>query len=58
MDPIGFALENYDAMGFWRTEDAGKPIDATGELPDGRTFQGPLELKRVLLTGRICSFGT
>ena len=49
MDPIGFALENYDAMGFWRTEDAGKPIDATGELPDGRTFQGPLELKAVLL---------
>ena len=48
MDPIGFALENYDAIGRWRTEDAGAPIDASGELPGGVTFNGPGELKQVL----------
>jgi Protein of unknown function (DUF1588)/Protein of unknown function (DUF1585)/Protein of unknown function (DUF1592) len=49
IDPIGFALENYDALGQWRTEDAGKPIDNTGELPDGTKFKGPDELKAILL---------
>jgi hypothetical protein len=49
IDPIGFALENYDALGQWRTEDAGKPVDNSGELPDGTKFQGPAELKAVLL---------
>jgi len=49
IDPIGFALENYDAIGRWRTEDAGKPIDAVGELPDGTKFNGPEELKKVLM---------
>src|SRR5262249_44568920 len=49
IDPIGFGLENYDVLGSWRTEDAGKPIDAKGELPDGATFDGPRELKKVLL---------
>jgi hypothetical protein len=49
IDPIGFALENYDAIGRWRTEDAAKPIDAVGELPDGTKFNGPEELKKVLL---------
>jgi hypothetical protein len=49
IDPIGFALENYDAMGVWRTEDAGKPIDNSGELPDGTKFEGPDMLKAVLL---------
>ena len=49
IDPIGFALENYDALGQWRTEDAGKPIDNTGELPDGTKFEGPDELKAILL---------
>ena len=46
---MGFALENYDVMGKWRTEEAGKPIDAKGELPDGTSFNGPAELKAVLL---------
>ena len=46
MDPIGFALENYDAVGRWRTEDGGQPIDASGELPGGIAFDGPAELKR------------
>lgn len=49
IDPLGFALENYDALGRWRTEDGGKPVDAKGELPDGTTFEGPDQLKAVLL---------
>jgi len=49
IDPLGFALENYDALGQWRTEDAGKPIDNTGELPDGTKFAGPDELRAVLM---------
>jgi mono/diheme cytochrome c family protein len=49
IDPLGFALENYDALGRWRTQDEGQPIDNKGELPDGITFAGPEELKAVLL---------
>jgi hypothetical protein len=49
IDPLGFGLENYDVLGRWRTEDAGKPIDAKGELPDGTAFDGPDQLKQVLL---------
>lgn len=49
MDPIGFGLENYDAIGGWRTESRDVPIDPTGELPDGRTFSGPAELREILL---------
>jgi uncharacterized protein DUF1592/uncharacterized protein DUF1588/uncharacterized protein DUF1587/uncharacterized protein DUF1585/uncharacterized protein DUF1595 len=50
MDPIGFALENYNAVGQWRSEDAGAPIDASGRLPDGTVFEGPAGLSRLLLT--------
>lgn len=50
MDPIGFALENYDAVGRWRATDAGAAIDASGELPDGTEFDGPAGLSRLLLT--------
>jgi cytochrome c553 len=50
IDPIGFGLENFDAVGRWRKVDGGKPIDATGELPSGGTFKGPSELKRQLVT--------
>jgi hypothetical protein len=50
IDPLGFGLENYDVLGRWRTEDAGKPIDAKGVLPDGTAFDGPDELKKVLLS--------
>jgi len=49
IDPLGFALENYDVIGRWRDEDGGKPVDNSGELPDGAKFQGPDELKAVLL---------
>ncbi|HYP12644.1 MAG TPA: DUF1592 domain-containing protein [Bryobacteraceae bacterium] len=52
IDPIGFGLETYNVLGQWRTEDAGKPVDSKGELPDGATFDGPMELKAVLLNRR------
>ncbi len=49
MDPIGFALENFDAVGAWRTKDGAFDIDATGEFPDGTKFSGPAELKSIVL---------
>jgi hypothetical protein len=49
IDPLGFALENYDALGVWRNTDAGQAVDASGELPDGTRFEGPAQLKMVLL---------
>jgi Protein of unknown function (DUF1585)/Protein of unknown function (DUF1588) len=49
MDAIGFGLENFDAIGRWRDRDDGGAVDASGELPGGRRFTGPAELKRVLL---------
>jgi hypothetical protein len=45
MDPLGFALENYDGIGRWRTVDGKIPIDSKGQLPDGTTFNGATELK-------------
>jgi hypothetical protein len=48
MDPIGFALENYDAVGRWRTRDGEFPIDPSGELIGGRKFADITELKRLL----------
>jgi hypothetical protein len=48
MDPLGFALENYDAVGKWRTEDGKLPLDVSGALPNGRAFTGPAELKALL----------
>jgi len=50
MDPLGFALENYDGVGKWRDKDSGNPIDASGKLPDGTTFVGPAGLKKILST--------
>jgi mono/diheme cytochrome c family protein len=52
MDPLGFGLENFDAVGQWRTEDGKFPIDASGTLPDGRIFKGPQELRAILRTDR------
>jgi hypothetical protein len=49
MDPLGFSLENFDPIGRWRTSIADQPVDASGVLPDGVKFQGPAELKKVLL---------
>jgi Protein of unknown function (DUF1592)/Protein of unknown function (DUF1588)/Protein of unknown function (DUF1585)/Protein of unknown function (DUF1587)/Protein of unknown function (DUF1595)/Planctomycete cytochrome C len=48
MDPLGFALENYDAIGRWRDQEYGIPVDASGQWLDGETFNGPQELKQVL----------
>lgn len=58
MDPIGFAMENYDPIGRWRVKDAGVKIDASGKLPDGTKFTGPGELKKILLTGHRDEFIT
>jgi hypothetical protein len=54
MDPLGFALENFDAVGKWRSEDAEAktPIDASGTLIDGKTFNGPAEFRKLLLDRR------
>jgi hypothetical protein len=49
MDPLGFGFENFDAIGAWRTREGKHPIDATGILPDGSKFNGPAELRKVLL---------
>jgi hypothetical protein len=48
MDPLGFGLENFDAVGAWRSMDGKFPIDATGTLPDGDSFTGPVELSAIL----------
>jgi hypothetical protein len=50
MDQLGFALENFDAIGEWRdTYSSGARVDASAKLPDGTTFNGPTELRKVLL---------
>ena len=49
MDPIGLALENFDAVGAWRQTDGGHPIDASAELPDGTTVDGAAGLRGALL---------
>ena len=56
MDPLGFALENYNGIGKWRGEDAGSAIDPSGKLPDGATFSGPAGLKKILLSNRRDDF--
>jgi hypothetical protein len=48
MDPLGFGLENFDAIGSWREKDGKLPVDATGVMPDGKKFDGPVELVSVL----------
>ncbi|HEX8911302.1 MAG TPA: DUF1592 domain-containing protein, partial [Humisphaera sp.] len=56
LDPIGFGLENFDAIGRWRDkDDSGGPIDATGELPGNKRFTTPAELKRII-AGRTDDF--
>ena len=50
MDPLGFALENFDAIGRWRVlSEAGNPIDASGQLPSGTSFEGPAGLRDQIL---------
>jgi hypothetical protein len=50
LDPIGFALENFDAVGAWRALDAGNPIDASGQLADGTKVDGVVALRQALLS--------
>ena len=52
MDPLGFGLENFNAIGGWRGNEGGKPIDSSGELPGPRVFHGSTELKTELLSRR------
>ncbi|MFC1757758.1 DUF1588 domain-containing protein, partial [Planctomycetota bacterium] len=49
MDPLGFGLENYDVLGSWRTDVDGVTIDVRGKLPGGEEFNGPEELKQLLM---------
>ncbi len=56
MDPLGLALENYDAVGRWRTQEPGGPIDPSGELPDGDVLKGPGDLIRSLTTKNSALF--
>jgi hypothetical protein len=49
MDPIGFALENFDGVGAWRTTDDGNPIDAAGQLVDGTKINGAVDLRNALM---------
>ncbi len=59
MDPLGLALENYDAVGKWRmTGETRQPIDASGNLPDGTAFEGPTGLRTLLLERREQFVGT
>ena len=48
MDPLGFSLENYDALGKWRSESDGMPVDVAASLPDGFRFEGPKGLRALL----------
>jgi hypothetical protein len=56
MDPLGFALENYDAVGRWRDQEGGVKIDASGKLPNGTIFQGAGELRSMLVAERKDQF--
>jgi hypothetical protein len=55
MDPLGFALENYDAIGKWRTMDGGFPVDSSGVLSSGKKFSSPAEMRQ-LLSQRLPEF--
>ncbi len=58
MDPVGFALENFDAVGRWRELDAGRPVDARGGFPDGREFDGVAGLEQALAASPELFVGT
>jgi hypothetical protein len=56
LDPLGFGLENFDAVGRWREAIENTPVDASGQMPTGEKFTGPQELKRYLLRARKDTF--
>jgi hypothetical protein len=49
MDPLGFSLENFDAIGQWRAREEGGPVDASGQLADGSKVNGPVSLRQALM---------
>ena len=56
MDAMGFALENYDAIGKWRISEEGTPIDSTGRLATGASFTGPMELQQFIAEKKLSAF--
>jgi len=56
MDPIGFALENFDGIAQWRTEDEGNPVDPVSEVFDGTKIDGPVALRNWLVNGYTNAF--
>ena len=56
MDPIGFGMENFDALGEWREKDGNYAIDPGGKLVSGEEFKGPAEHKNILLTKKNAEF--
>jgi hypothetical protein len=58
LDPLGFALENFDGIGQWRAKDGGVGIDASGAFPDGTSFSGPQTFREALLRHRDAYVGT
>ncbi len=58
MDPIGFALENFDAVGIWRTMDSGQRIDSSGQMFDGAKLDGPASLRQAILKHSDSFLGT
>jgi hypothetical protein len=58
MDPIGFALENFDAVGLWRTNDSGYRIDPSGTMFDGARLNGPASLRQAVLQHSDAFLGT
>ena len=52
MDPLGFALENFNGIGEWRATDANMPVDASGVLPGGEKFDDPAQFRSMLLSYR------
>ena len=56
MDPLGLALENFNALGMWRDKERGQPVDATGKLITGEPFEGVRDVKRILTTTRRADF--
>ncbi len=56
MDPLGFGLENFDAVGGWRDKENGNPVDPSGRLVTGENFSGPIELNKILVTSKRREF--
>jgi hypothetical protein len=58
MDPIGFSLENFDAVGAWRVNDSGFPVGASGKMFDGAKLDGPVSLRQAILNHSDSFLGT